>query len=93
VTESQLSAEDLTPRERLVFIASCRLKEVDRPEPLIHDPEYATELEQLRDLGWLEAVTYKTKEGEALAGYRPTPATRTADGVQSLVEQAQSSTN
>ena len=38
VTESQLTAEDLTPRERLVFIASCQLKEVDGPEALIHDP-------------------------------------------------------
>jgi hypothetical protein len=93
MTESQLTAEDLTPRERLVFIASCQLKEVDGPEALIHDPEYATVLERLRHLGWLEAVTYETKEGEALAGYRPTPAAQTADGVASLLEQAQSSTN
>ena len=39
------------------------------------------------------ALQDETKEGEALAGYRPTPVARNADGVQSLLEQAQSSPN
>ena len=47
----------------------------------------------LRDLGWFEAVTHETEKGEDLAGYRLTSAARTADGMQTLIEQAESSTN
>jgi hypothetical protein len=69
MNDEQVSADDLTPRERIVFIASCRLADVetgDEREALFYDPAYAAEAERLAELGWLERAEY---EGE-LAGYR-----------------------
>jgi hypothetical protein len=87
VSEDQLSAEDLTPREQRAFIASCQLKDRS-PEAVMFDAEYADELEQLAEFGWLEQVIGEDEDGErVLFGYRLSPAARIADETQSLVEE------
>jgi hypothetical protein len=88
----QFSADDLTPRERAVFVATCQLADLDdgdEREPLFYDPAYAAEAQRLAELGWLERV-----EAEAqLAGYRLSSIAATAHSLQSLIEEAQASTN
>lgn len=86
-----LNVDDLTPRERSVFLASCQLEDTakDGRTQLMHDPEYAAECERLAALGWLERVSHDDEP----VGYRLSPEARTADAVQSLIEQAQDSPN
>jgi hypothetical protein len=64
-----------------VFLASCQLKDVDGPEALIFDPEYADELEQLSELGWLERVVGEDQDMSMCSlatGSRPVPERQTA---------------
>ena len=67
--DEELSDEALTPRERVVFVATCQLAEResdDERELLFLDDDYVAEAERLAELRWLERVEH---EGE-LAGYR-----------------------
>jgi hypothetical protein len=92
MSEEQLSADDLTDRERVVFVATCQLTEResgDEREPVFWDPDCAVEAERLAELGWLERVEH---EGE-LAGYRLSSWAVAAHGLQSLIEDAQARTN
>jgi hypothetical protein len=93
MTDEELSADDLTDRERIVFVATCQLAEHesgDEREPIFYDPDYAVEAEHLVELGWLERVEH---EGELLAGYRLSSWAAAAHSLQTLIEQAQASTN
>jgi hypothetical protein len=87
----QLDVTDMSPRERLVFLASCRLGDTapDGRAPVLHDPAYSGECERLAEVGWLERVEHAGK----LVGYRLSPEARTASSVQDLIEDAQQSAN
>jgi hypothetical protein len=92
MSDEQLSADDLTDRERVVFVATCQLAEResgDEREQLFYDPDYAAEAEHLSELGWLERVEH---EG-ALAGYRLSSWATAAHRLQTLIEDAQARTN
>jgi hypothetical protein len=92
MSDEQLSANDLTERERSVFAATCQLAEYetgDKREPLFDDPDYVDEAEHLADLGWLERVEH---EGE-LVGYRLSSYALAAHSLHTLVEDAQARTN
>jgi hypothetical protein len=86
-----MNVDDLTPRERIVFMASCRLEDAspDGRTPLMHDPEYGLECENLTELGWLERVEH----GDELAGYKLTSHARASNAIQLLIEEAESATN
>ena len=54
--DEELSDEALTPRERVVFVATCQLAEResdDERELLFLDDDYVAEAERLAELRWL----------------------------------------
>jgi hypothetical protein len=87
----ELTVDDLSPRERIVFIASCQVAE---RVPVLFDPGYVRECERLTELGWLERVEVVHREDDCeLAGYRLTRRASTAHKVASITEQAARSSN
>jgi hypothetical protein len=91
----ELTVDDLSPRERIVFIASCQVAERDGAKvPVLFDPGYVRECERLTELGWLERVEVVHREDDCeLAGYRLTRRASTAHKVASITEQAARSSN
>ena len=90
--EKQLSADDLSPVERAVFLASCQLedKTADGRIPVIKlDADYFEACEHLVELGWLERVEVDDK----LVGYRLSKRARAANSMQSSIEGAQEAMN
>ena len=92
-----MTADDLTPRERLVFLAACSQADADdgtgKPQ-VIHDPEFHVECDRLAELGLFERVELDFAGGRReLAGYRLSRDAALIHNVRNEIEAAQWSTN
>jgi hypothetical protein len=87
-----MTADALTPRERLVFLAGCTQADADggtgKPQ-VLWDPEYRAECDRLTGLGLFERVEHEFAGGRReLAGYRLSEDAALIHQVQNEIEQA-----
>jgi len=92
-----MTADDLSPRERVVFLAACNQADADdgtgKPQ-VIHDPEYDAECDRLTEVGVFEKVELEFADGRrAVAGYRLSEDAALIHLVQNEIEAAQRSMN
>ena len=91
-----LTVDDLSPRERVVVLASCQLGQAGGSDPrkaVMYDPDYTEECEHLFELGWLERVEVEHAEERELVGYHLSQEAATAHNLQAAIDGAKEARN